>query len=89
MAVPSTALSMGELHAILSPIPQPFNLYGRAYRSGGLAESHLIPLPGGEGSFPCYVLPCDMVNCESVVGIKPGDGDSRVMAGCQVEFSQT
>ena len=50
---------------------------GGAYSLGGLVESHLIPLPflcDGEGSsFPGLVPSDDVVNSDSVMGIKPGD----------------
>ena len=57
-----------------------------------MAESHLIPSPSrhdGEGSsFPGFVLSDDMVNSESVMGVKPGD--SSVVIGYQVdEFTCT
>ena len=73
-------------------VPQPSHLYGGAYSLGGLAESHLIPLPSlhdGEGSsFPSLVPSDDMVNSESVMGIKTGD--SSVVIGYQVdEFTHT
>ena len=55
-------------------------------------ESHLIPLPSlhdREGSsFPGLVPSDDMVNSESVMGLKPGD--SSVVIGYQVnEFTHT
>ena len=57
-----------------------------------MAESHPIPplsLYGGEGSsFPGLVPSDDMVDSESVMGIKPGD--SGVVIGYQVdEFTCT
>ena len=57
-----------------------------------MAKSHQIPLPslhGGEGSsVPGLVTSDDMVNSESVMGIKPGD--SGVVIGYQVdEFTHT
>ena len=77
VAVPSTALSRGQPSATQSAVPQPSHLYGRAYILGVLTESHLIPLPSqhdGEGSsFPGLVPSDDMVNSESVMGVKPGD----------------
>ena len=73
MAVPSFALSLVELPATHLAVSQPFHLHGGAYSFGGLAESHLIPLPfihGREGSsFAASVPPNDMVNCESVVSL--------------------
>ena len=55
-------------------------------------ESHLIPLPSqhdGDGSsFPCLVPSDDVVDSESVMGIKPGD--SGVVIGYDVdEFTCT
>ena len=55
-------------------------------------ESHLIPLPslhGGEGSsLPGLVPSDDVVDSDSVMGIKPGD--SGVVIGHQVdEFTHT
>ena len=71
-ALPTTS-SRWEPHAIHLTVPQPFQQYGGAFRFGGLAENHLIPLPslhGGEGSsFLCNAPPNDMVNTESVVGL--------------------
>ena len=66
-------------------------LFDGAYSLGGLAESHLIPLPslhGREGSsFPSLVPSDDMVDSESAVDIKPGD--SGVVIGYQFEFTHT
>ena len=75
-----------------STVPQPSHLYGGAYSLGGSAESHPIPLPSlhdGEGSsFPGLVPSDDLVNSESVMGVKPGD--SSVVIGYQVdEFTHT
>ena len=58
----------------------------------GAQQGHPIPLPSlhdGEGSsFPCLVPSDDMVNSESVMGIK--SGDSGVVIGYQVdEFTHT
>ena len=67
-------------------VPQPSHLYGGAYSLGGSAESHLIPLPSlhdGEGSFPGLVPSDDMVDSESVMGVKPSD--SSVVIGYQVD----
>ena len=65
-------------------MPQPF---GGAYSLGGSVESHLIPLPSlhdGEGSsFPGLVPSDDVVDSDSVMGIKPGD--SGVVIGYQVD----
>ena len=66
MSVSQTASSRGELHPTDSAVPQPFHQYSGAYSFGGLAKSHLIPLPslhGGKGtSFPGSA-PCnDMVD---------------------------
>ena len=65
---------------------------GRVYGLGGSIESHPIPLPSlcdGEGSsFPGLVPSDDVVDSDSVMGIKPGD--SSVVIGYQVdEFTQT
>ena len=70
-------------------MPQPF---GGAYSLEGSVESHLIPLPSlhdGEGSsFPGLVPSDDVVNPDSVMGVKPGD--SSVVIGYQVdEFTRT
>ena len=54
VAAPSATLSRAEPSVTHSAVPQPSHLYGRAYRFGGSAESHPIPLPSlhdGEGSF--------------------------------------
>ena len=79
-------------YATQSAVPQPSHLYGGTYSFGGLAESHPIPLPSlhsGEGSsFPALVPSDDMVNSESVMGIKPSD--SGVVIGYQVDgFTHT
>ena len=92
VAAPSTTLSRGEPSHTQSAVPQPSHLYGGAYSLGGLAKCHLIPPPSlhdGEGSsFPGLVPLDDMVNSESVRGIKPGD--SGVVIGHQVdEFTRT
>ena len=67
-------------------------LIGGVYSLGGSIESHLIPPPSlhdGEGSsFPGLVLSDDVVDSDSVMGIKPGD--SSVVIGYQVdEFTCT
>ena len=71
VAAPSTTLSRGEPSATQSAVPQPYHLYGGAYRFGGLAESHWIPPPslhGGEGSsFPGLVPSNDTVDSESAM----------------------
>ena len=82
----------GSLQLLLSAVPQPSHLYGGAYSLGGLAECHPIHPPslhGGEGSsFPGLVPSDDMVDCESVMGVKPCD--SSVVIGYQVdEFTCT
>ena len=54
VAALSTTLSCGKPSASQSAVLQPSHLYGGAYSIGGLAESHLIPLPflhGGDGVF--------------------------------------
>ena len=66
----------GKLHATHSAVPQSFHLYGKAYSSGGSAESHQNSLPflhGREGTFPDCVPPDAMVNSKTVVDVKPGD----------------
>ena len=84
-------LSSGELHGTYSAVPQPFYQYGMAYSSEDLAQSHpilLTSLHGGKGSsFPCCVPPNDMVDSESVVGIKPGDSGVMIEYWI-VEFTQ-
>ena len=92
VAAPTTTLSRGEPSTTQSAVPQPSHLYGGAYSLGGSLESHPMPLPflhDGEGSsFPGLVPSDDMVNSESVMGIKPGD--SGVVIGYQVdEFTCT
>ena len=89
MAAPSATLGRGESSATHSAVPQPF---GGVYSLGGSIGSHLIPLPSlcdGEGSsFPGLVPSDDVVNSDSVMGIKPGD--SGVVIGYQVdEFTCT
>ena len=42
---PSTTFSWGKPSATQSAVPQPSHLYSGAYSLGGLAGSHLIPLP--------------------------------------------
>ena len=83
VTVPFITLSRGEPSATQSAFPQPSHQYDGAYSLGGLAESHLIPLPSlhdGQGSsFPGLVPSDDIVNSESVMGIKPGD--SGVVTG--------
>ena len=85
--VPSTTLSWGKPSATQSAVPQPSHLYGGAYSFGGLADSHLIPLPSlhsGEGSSFLGLVPSgDTVDSESVMGIKPGD--SGVVIRYQVD----
>ena len=86
VAAPSTTLSGGALCYSVC-CSQPSHLYGGAYSFGGLAESHLIPLPslnGGEGSsFPGLVPSSNIIDSEFVIGIKPGD--SGVVIGYQVD----
>ena len=81
MTALSTTLS-GEA-STQSAVLKSFQLYGGAYNFGGLAESHIIPLPslqGGEASsFPGLVSSNDTVNSESVMGIKPGDSSVIIM----------
>ena len=73
-------------HATHSAIPQPFCPYGEAY-SFGAQQSHFIPVPSPYGrdgsSFASNVLPSDMVNSESLMGVKPGD--SGVVIRYQVD----
>ena len=81
-----------EPSATQSAVHQPSNLYGGTYSLGGSLESHPIPLPSlhdGEGSsFPGLVPSDDMIDSESVIGVKPGD--SCVVIGYQVdEFTLT
>ena len=84
MSAPSATLSRGEPSATHSAVSQTF---GGAYSLGGSVESHLIPLPSlhdGEGSsFPGLVPSDDVVNSDSVMGIKPGY--SGVVIGYQVD----
>ena len=66
----------GEPSATHTGVPQPSHLFGGAYSLWGTVESQLIPPPSlhdGEGSsFPGLVPSDDVVNLESVMGIKPG-----------------
>ena len=89
VAAPSATLGRGEPFATHSAVSQPF---GEAYSHGGSKESHLIPLPSlhdVEGSsFPGLVPSDDVVNSDSVMGIKPGY--SSVVIVYQVdEFTHT
>ena len=89
VAAPSATFGKGEPSATHSAVPQPF---GGAYSLGDSVESHLIPPPslhGGEGSsFPNLMPLDDVVNSDSVMGIKLGD--SGVVIGYQVdEFTCT
>ena len=89
MLAPSATLGRGEPSATHSAVPQPF---GGAYSLGDSLESHLILPPslhdGEQSSFPGLVPSDDMVDSESVMGIKPGD--SGVGIGYQVdEFTGT
>ena len=74
VAAPSATLGRGEPSATHLAVPK---LIGGVYSLGGSIESHLIPLPSlhdGEGSsFPGLVPSDDVVNSDSVMGIKPGD----------------
>ena len=89
VAAPSATLGRGEPSATHSAVPQPF---GGVYSLGSSIESHLIPPPSlcdGEGSsFPGLVPSDDVVDSDSVMGIKPGD--SGLVIGYQVgEFTHT
>ena len=89
VAAPSATLGRVEPSATHSAVPQPI---GGVYSLGGSIESHLIPLPSqhdGEGSsFPGLVPSDDVVNPDSVMGVKPGD--LGVVIGYQVdEFTRT
>ena len=68
----------------------PFHQHHGAY-TGGLAESHPIPLCSlhdGKGFFQVCAVPDNMVDYKSVVGIEPGD--SGEVVGYQVyEFTCT
>ena len=89
--LPPTALSRGSL-LLLNQLSSSHSNYTVGYTALGAWQSHPIPpssLHGGEGSsFPGLVPSGDMVNSESVVGIKPGA--SGVVTGYQVhEFTHT
>ena len=88
VAAPSATLGRGEPSATHSGVPQPF---GGAYSLGGSIESPDPPhsLHDGEGSSFSGLVPShDVVNSDSVMGIKPGD--SGVVIGYQVdEFTHT
>ena len=89
VAVPTATLGRVEPSATHSAVPQPI---GGIYSLGSPIESHLIPLPSlqdGEGSsFPGLVPSDDVVDPNSVMGVKPGDS-GRVI-GYQVgEFTPT
>ena len=92
VAAPSSTLSRWKPSTTQSVVTKPSHLYSGAYSLGGLAESHPIPLPSlhdKEGSsFPGLVPLDDMINSESLMGIKPGD--PSVLIGHQVdEFTHT
>ena len=89
VAVPSAISGRVEPSATHSAVPQPI---GGVYSLEGSIQSHLIPLPSlcdGEGpSFPGLEPSDDVVNSDSVMGIKPGD--SGVVIGYQVDaFTHT
>ena len=89
VAAPAATLGRVEPSATHSAVPQPI---GGVYSLGGSTESHLIPPPSlhdGEGSsFPGLVLSDDVVNSDSVMGVKPDD--SGVVIGYQAnEFAHT
>ena len=89
VAAPSATLGNVEPSATHSAVPPPI---GGVYGLGGSIESHPIPPPSlhdGEGSsFPGLVPSDDVVDSDSVMGIKPGD--SSVVIGYQVdEFTHT
>ena len=89
VAAPTATLGRVGPSATHSAVPQPI---GGVYSLGGSIESHLIPLPSihdGEGSsFPGLVPSDDVVDPDSVMGIKLGD--SGVVIGYQVdEFTCT
>ena len=91
VAVPSTTLSRGSLLPLIQLFPN-HPIYMVGHTALGAWQSHLIPLPSlhdGKGSsFPVLVPSDDMVNSESVMGIKPGD--SGVVIGYQIdEFTCT
>ena len=76
VAAPSTALSRGSL-LLLNQLSSSHSSYMVGHTAFGTWQSHSIPPPslhGGEGSsFSGLVLSDDMVDSESVVGIKSGD----------------
>ena len=82
VAAASATLGRVKPSATHSAVPKPI---GGVYGLGGSIESHLIPLPSlhdGEGSsFPGLVPSHDVVNSDSVMGVKPGD--SGVVIGYQ------
>ena len=89
VAAPTATLGRVEPSATHSVVP-PANWWG--IQPWGSIESHLIPLPSlhdWEGSsFPDLVPSDDVVDPDSVMGIKPGD--SSVVIGYQVdEFTCT
>ena len=88
VAAPSATLGRVEPSTTHSAVPQPI---GGVYGLEGYIESP-IPLPSlcdGEGpSFPGLEPSDDVVNSDSVMGIKPGD--SGVVIGYQVDvFTHT
>ena len=84
VAAPSVTLGRGSLLLLIQLWPN--HLVGHT-PLGASVESHLIPPPSlhdGEGSsFPGLVPSDDVVNSDSVMGIKPGD--SGVVIGYQVD----
>ena len=91
VAAPSATFSWGSL-LLLSLLFPSHPIYKVGHTALGTRQIHLIPLPflhGGEGSsFPGLMPLDDMVNSESLMGIKPGD--SGVVIGYQVdEFTCT
>ena len=89
--LPPPALNGGNL-LLLSQLSSSHSNYMVGHTALGDLQSHPIPPPslhGREGSsFPGLVPSDDMVDSESVVGIKPGD--SGVVIGYQVdEFAHT
>ena len=86
VAAASTTSSSGSLLLLNQLLPSQ-TIYMMGHTALGAWQGHPIPLPslhGGEGSsFPGLVPSNDMVNSESVMGIKPGD--SGVVIEYQVD----
>ena len=91
VAAPSATLGRGEPSATQSAVPQPSHQCGGSYSFGAprrVTRSLCLPYMVRGYSFPGLVPSDDMVDSESVLGMK--HGDSGVVIGYQVdEFTHT